>query len=396
MAAMSGAADELDMNEGQGLTSRARALYEAPWSPAMSHNTFGHLFRVTTYGESHGAGIGCVIDGCPPLIPLDVAEIQADLDRRRPGQSRFTTQRREPDEAKILSGVMFDERMGRQVTTGTPICIHIENVDQRSKDYGEIKDKYRPGHADYVYDAKYGIRDYRGGGRSSARETAARVAAGAVARKVIPNVSVRAALVSMGKLSIDRARWDWDEIDRNPFFTPDAEAVGRFTHYLDAIRKAGSSIGAVLEVTAVGVPAGWGAPIYGKLDAEIAAALMSINAVKGVEIGDGFAAAALSGEENADEMRAGNDGRPVFLTNHAGGILGGISTGQPIVARFAVKPTSSILSPRRTVTRTGEETEIVTKGRHDPCVGIRAAPVAEAMVACVLADAYLRHRGQVG
>ena len=362
----------------------------------MSHNTFGHLFRMTTYGESHGAGIGCVIDGCPPMIPLDVADIQADLDRRRPGTSRFTTQRREPDEARILSGVMIDERTGKQVTTGTPIAIHIDNIDQRSKDYGDIKDKYRPGHADYVYDAKYGIRDYRGGGRSSARETAARVAAGAVARKVIPGVRVRAALVQIGKLQIERARWDWDEVARNPFFTPDAEAVGKFVHYLDAIRKAGSSVGAVLEVVAEGVPPGWGAPIYGKLDAEIASALMSINAVKGVEIGDGFAAAALTGEENADEMRAGNDGRPRFLSNHAGGVLGGISTGQPIVARLAVKPTSSILAPRQTVTRAGEEADIVTRGRHDPCVGIRAAPVAEAMVAIVLADAYLRHRGQVG
>ena len=362
----------------------------------MSHNTFGHLFRVTTYGESHGAGLGCVIDGCPPRIPLDVADIQADLDRRRPGTSKYTTQRQEPDQARIVSGVMLDERTGQQVTTGTPICIHIDNVDQRSKDYGDIKDKYRPGHADYAYDAKYGIRDYRGGGRSSARETAARVAAGAVARKVIPQVSVRAALVQMGKLAIDRAHWDWDEVRRNPFFTPDPESVGKFAHYLDAIRKGGSSIGAVIEVVAEGAPAGWGAPIYGKLDAEIAAALMSVNAVKGVEIGDGFASAQLTGEENADEMRAGNDGRPRFLSNHAGGILGGISTGQPIVARFAVKPTSSILQPRQTVTRTGEETEIITKGRHDPCVGIRAVPVAEAMVACVLADAFLRHRGQVG
>ena len=362
----------------------------------MSHNTFGHLFRVTTYGESHGAGLGCVIDGCPPLIPLDVADIQADLDRRRPGTSRFTTQRREPDEARIISGVMFDERTGQQVTTGTPICIHIDNVDQRSKDYGEIKDKYRPGHADFTYDSKYGIRDYRGGGRSSARETAARVAAGAVARKVVPGVKIRAALVQMGKLCIDRANWDWEEVSRNPFFSPDPDAVGRFVHYLDAIRKAGSSVGAVLEVVAEGAPAGWGAPIYGKLDAEIAAALMSINAVKGVEIGDGFAAAALTGEENADEMRAGNDGHPRFLSNHAGGVLGGISTGQPIVARLAVKPTSSILASRQTVTREGEETDISTKGRHDPCVGIRAAPVAEAMVACVLADAFLRHRGQVG
>jgi chorismate synthase len=362
----------------------------------MSHNTFGHLFRVTTYGESHGVGIGCVIDGCPPLIPLDLADIQADLDRRRPGASRFTTQRREPDEARILSGVMFDDRVGAQVTTGAPICIHIDNVDQRSKDYGEIKDKYRPGHADFAYDAKYGIRDYRGGGRSSARETAARVAAGAVARKIVPGVRIRAALVQMGKLSISRANWDWDEVARNPFFTPDPDAVGKFTHYLDAIRKAGSSVGAVLEVVAEGAPAGWGAPIYGKLDAEIASALMSINAVKGVEIGDGFAAAALTGEENADEMRAGNDGAPRFLSNHAGGVLGGISTGQPIVARLAVKPTSSILSPRQTVTQSGEETDIVTKGRHDPCVGIRAVPIAEAMVACVLADAFLRHRGQVG
>jgi chorismate synthase len=361
----------------------------------MSHNTFGHLFRVTSFGESHGAGIGCVVDGCPPMIPLDVADIQADLDRRRPGSSRFTTQRREPDEARILSGVMLDERSGRQVTTGAPIAIYIENVDQRSKDYGEIKDKYRPGHADYVYDAKYGIRDYRGGGRSSARETAARVAAGAVARKVIPGVRVRGALIRIGKLGIDRARWDWDEVARNPFFTPDAEAAARFAHYLDAIRKAGSSIGAVIEIIAEGVPAGWGAPIYGKLDSELASALMSINAVKGVEIGDGFAAAELSGEDNSDEMRSGNDG-PIFLSNHAGGILGGISTGQTIVARFAVKPTSSILAPRRTVTRAGEETDIVTKGRHDPCVGIRAVPVGEAMAACVLADAFLRHRGQVG
>ena len=282
------------------------------------------------------------------------------------------------------------------MTTGTPIAMFIENVDQRSKDYGEIRDKYRPGHADYAYEAKYGIRDYRGGGRSSARETAARVAAGAIARKVIPGVTIRGALVQMGKLTIDRAHWDWDEVGRNPFFCPDAAAAARFADYLDAIRKAGSSVGAVIEVVAEGVPAGWGAPIYGKLDAELAAALMSVNAVKGVEIGDGFAAAALRGEENADEMRTGNDGRPRFLSNHAGGILGGISTGQPIVARFAVKPTSSILTPRLTVTRAGEETEIVTKGRHDPCVGIRAVPVGEAMVACVLADAFLRHRGQVG
>jgi len=362
----------------------------------MSHNVFGHLFRVTTFGESHGAGIGCVVDGCPPRIGLEAADIQADLDRRRPGTSRFTTQRREPDEVKILSGVMVDERIGRQVTTGAPIGLFIENVDQRSKDYSDIKDKYRPGHADYTYEAKYGIRDYRGGGRSSARETAARVAAGAIARKVVAGVAVRGALVQIGKLKIDRANWDWSEVARNPFFCPDAVAAEAFAAYLDEIRKSGSSIGAVIEIVAEGAPAGWGAPIYGKLDSEIASALMSINAVKGVEIGAGFAAAELSGEENADEMRVGNDGRPVFLANHAGGILGGISTGQPIVARFAVKPTSSILSPRKTITREGEETEIATKGRHDPCVGIRAVPVGEAMVACVLADAFLRHRGQVG
>ena len=362
----------------------------------MSHNTFGHLFRVTTFGESHGPAIGCVVDGCPPLLALEEADIQADLDRRRPGTSRFTTQRREPDIARILSGVTIDELSRRQVTTGAPIAVMIDNVDQRSKDYSEIKDKFRPGHADYSYEAKYGVRDYRGGGRSSARETAARVAAGAIARKVTPGVRVRAALVQIGRLTIDRARWDWDETQRNPFFCPDAEAAARFADYLDGVRKAGSSIGAVVEVVAEGVPAGWGAPIYGKLDGELAAALMSVNAVKGVEIGDGFAVAALSGEDNADEMRAGNDGRPRFLSNHAGGILGGISTGQTIVARFAVKPTSSILTPRRTVTRAGEETDIATTGRHDPCVGIRAAPVGEAMVACVLADAFLRHRGQMG
>ena len=362
----------------------------------MSHNTFGRLFRVTTFGESHGAGIGCVVDGCPPLIPLEASDIQAELDRRRPGMSRFTTQRREPDEARILSGVMIDERTGRQATTGAPIAIFIENVDQRSKDYGEIKDTYRPGHADYAYDAKYGIRDYRGGGRSSARETAARVAAGAIARKIVPIVKIRGALVQMGKLKIDRARWDWEEIGRNPLFCPDANAAAAFADYLGEVRKAGSSIGAIVEIVADGAPAGWGAPVYGKLDAELASALMSINAVKGVEIGDGFAAAELSGEENADEMRRGEHGGPMFLSNHAGGILGGISTGQPIVARFAVKPTSSILTPRKTVTRAIEETEIVTKGRHDPCVGIRAVPVGEAMVACVLADAFLRHRGQVG
>jgi chorismate synthase len=361
----------------------------------MSHNTFGQLFRVTTFGESHGVAIGCVIDGAPPRIPLTVADIQRDLDRRRPGQSRFTTQRQEPDEVKILSGV-FEDAAHRQVTTGTPIALMIENVDQRSKDYSEISDLYRPGHADYTYDAKYGLRDYRGGGRQSARETAARVAAGAVARRVVPGMAVRAALVAMGPHRIDRAKWDWDEVARNPFFCPDAGKAAFFADYLDGIRKQGSSIGAVIEVIAEGVPAGLGAPVYGKLDSDIAAALMGINAVKGVEIGAGFAAAALTGEENADEMRMGNDGRPRFLSNHAGGVLGGISTGQPIVARFAVKPTSSILTPRRTVDRYGRESEIATKGRHDPCVGIRAVPVGEAMMACVLADHYLRHRGQVG
>jgi chorismate synthase len=362
----------------------------------MSHNTFGHLFRVTTFGESHGPAIGCVVDGCPPAIALEEADIQLYLDERKPGQSRFTTQRQEADRVKILSGVFRDPDTGRQVTTGTPIALLIENTDQRSKDYEEIKNKFRPGHADFTYEAKYGLRDYRGGGRSSARETAARVAAGAIARKVIQGVSVRGALVALGAEPIDRTKWDWDETRRNPFFSPDAAAALRFEAKLDAIRKAGSSIGAVLEIVAENVPAGWGAPIYGKLDADLAAALMSINAVKGVEIGDGFAAAALSGEDNADEMRFGNDGRPLFLSNHAGGILGGISTGQSIVARFAVKPTSSILAPRRTITREGHDAEIITKGRHDPCVGIRAVPVGEAMVACVLADHFLRHRGQVG
>jgi chorismate synthase len=361
----------------------------------MSHNTFGHLFRVTTFGESHGVAIGCVVDGCPPQIPLTVEEIQRDLDRRRPGQSRFTTQRQEPDAVKILSGVMAHPETGAQVTTGTPIGLLIENTDQRSKDYSDIKDKFRPGHADYTYEAKYGLRDYRGGGRSSARETAMRVAAGAVARKILSGVTVRGALVQMGPHKIDRDKWNWDEVAKNPFFCPDKDKAAFFEDYLDGIRKSGSSIGAVIEVVAEGVPAGWGAPIYGKLDADLAAAMMSINAVKGVEIGDGFAAAELSGEENADEMRMGNQG-VTFLSNHAGGILGGISTGQPVVARFAVKPTSSILSPRRTVDRNGGETEIMTKGRHDPCVGIRAVPVGEAMMACVLADHFLRHRGQVG
>jgi chorismate synthase len=362
----------------------------------MSFNTFGHLFRFTSFGESHGPAIGCVVDGCPPRIPLSLEDIQRELDRRRPGQSRFTTQRQEPDTVRIMSGVFTDENTGAQVTTGTPIMLLIENVDQRPRDYSEIKDKYRPGHAGYTYDVKYGIHDYRGGGRASARETAARVAAGAIARKIVPGLSVRGALVQMGPHKIDRARWDWNEIDKNPFFCPDAKQAKFFEEYLDGVRKAGSSCGAVIEIIAEGVPAGLGAPVYGKLDGDLAAALMGINAVKGVEIGDGFATAAMSGIENADEMRMGNDGKPLFLSNHAGGILGGISTGQAIVARFAVKPTSSILTPRKTVDRYGRDTDVVTKGRHDPCVGIRAVPIGEAMVACVLADHYLMHRGQVG
>jgi chorismate synthase len=361
----------------------------------MSYNTFGHLFRVTTFGESHGPAIGCVVDGCPPAIPLEEEEIQHFLDERRPGKSRFTSQRQEQDRVKILSGV-FRDPSGRQVTTGTPIALLIANEDARSKDYDAIKDKYRPGHADFTYEMKYGLRDWRGSGRASARETATRVAAGAIARRIIPGVSVRGAVVAIGADWIDRAKWDWDETRRNPFFSPDVEAAVLFERKLDEIRKAGSSIGAVIEIVAEGVPAGWGTPLYAKLDSELAAALMSINAVKGVEIGDGFAVAALSGEENADQMRAGADGCPTFRSNHAGGILGGISTGQPIVARFAVKPTSSILTPRQTIDRSGAETEIVTKGRHDPCVGIRAVPIGEAMVACVLADQFLRHRAQIG
>ena len=361
----------------------------------MSHNTFGHLFRFTTWGESHGPALGCVIDGCPPRIALTEDDIQSFMDRRKPGQSRFTTQRREADQVQILSGVMTDDD-GVQRTTGTPISLMIQNTDQRSKDYGEIKDRYRPGHADFTYDAKYGIRDYRGGGRSSARETAARVAAGAVARKVIGGIRVRGALVQVGPHKIDRSQWDWAEIENNPFFCPDAGTAVRWADYLDRIRKDGSSVGAVIEVVAENVPAGLGAPLYGKLDQDIASAMMSINAVKGVEIGNGFEAASLTGEENADEMRVGSDGRPSFLSNHAGGVLGGISSGEPVVARFAVKPTSSILTPRKSVTRGGEDVDIRTKGRHDPCVGIRAVPVGEAMLACVLADHLLRHRAQTG
>jgi chorismate synthase len=354
----------------------------------MSHNTFGHLFRVTTWGESHGPALGCVVDGCPPRIPLSEADIQPWLDRRRPGQSKFTTQRQEPDAVRILSGVFAG------LTTGTPIALEIENVDQRSKDYGDIAERFRPGHADLTYELKYGIRDFRGGGRSSARETAARVAAGAVARKILgPDIKIRGALVQLGPHPIDRGRWNWAEVEKNPFFCPDGRAAAAWEEFLSEVRKRGSSCGAVIEVVAEGVPPGLGAPIYGKLDAELAGALMGINAVKGVEIGEGFAAAALSGEANADEMRM-DGGTVVFGSNHAGGILGGISTGQPVVARFAVKPTSSILTPRASVDRQGHDVEIATKGRHDPCVGIRAVPVGEAMVACVLADHLLRHRAQ--
>ncbi|HML41906.1 MAG: chorismate synthase [Hyphomicrobium zavarzinii] len=362
----------------------------------MSHNTFGHLFRMTTWGESHGPAIGCVVDGCPPGIPITAEEIQVQLNRRKPGQSRFTTQRREADAVEILSGV-FPDASGEQVTTGTPISLLIHNTDQRSKDYGEIKDAFRPGHADITYWSKYGIRDFRGGGRSSARETAMRVAAGAIARKVLgAGVVIRGALIQIGEHKVDRSRWDWETVDTNPFFSPDPGMVPEWTHYLDSVRKNGSSVGAVVEVVAEGVPAGLGAPLYAKLDQDLASAMMSINAVKGVEIGAGMAAAELTGEANADEIRIGNDGKPRFLSNHAGGILGGISTGQPIVCRFAVKPTSSILTPRQTIDTQGHETEIVTKGRHDPCVGIRAVPVGEAMMALVLADHLLRHRAQCG
>ena len=357
----------------------------------MSGNGFGHLFRFTTFGESHGPAIGCVVDGTPPRIPLSEPDIQYWLDRRRPGQSRFTTQRKEPDEVKILSGVFEGQ------TTGAPIGLLIQNIDQRSKDYGDIAEKFRPGHADYTYWKKYGIRDYRGGGRSSARETAMRVAAGAIARKVLgDSVRIRGALVQLGPHHIDRDSWDWDAVEDNPFWCPDRKAAQSWEGYLDEIRKAGSSIGAVVEVVAEGAPVGLGAPVYDKLDADLAKAMMSINAVKSVEIGAGLAAAALTGEENADEMRMGPDGEPVFTSNNAGGILGGISSGQDIVVRFAVKPTSSILTPRKTVTLDGKDSDILTKGRHDPCVGIRAVPVGEAMMACVLADHLLRHRAQCG
>jgi chorismate synthase len=356
----------------------------------MSFNTFGHLLRFTTFGESHGPALGCVVDGVPPRLALSEADIQPYLDQRRPGQSAFTTQRQEADVVSILSGVFEGH------TTGTPIGLLIENTDQRSKDYGSIAHTFRPGHADYTYQKKYGIRDYRGGGRSSARETAMRVAAGAIARKILgSHIIVRGAMVQMGSRAINRAAWDWASVAQNPFFCPDADTARQWEEDLTAIRKRGSSIGAVIEVVAEGIPAGWGAPLYGKLDSDIASALMSINAVKGVEIGDGFAAAALHGEENADEMFPGENGNASFSTNHAGGILGGISTGQPIIARFVVKPTSSLLIPTRSITDSGDAATVITKGRHDPCVGIRAVPVGEAMLAFVLADHYLRHRGQV-
>ena len=360
----------------------------------MSHNSFGHLFRFTTWGESHGAALGCVVDGCPPGLEISEEWVQQFLDKRKPGQSKFTTQRREADAVRILSGVMPQDD-GSLLTTGTPISMMIENTDQRSKDYSDIAKRYRPGHADFTYDAKYGIRDYRGGGRSSARETAARVAAGAIARKVVPGATIRAALVQMGPHKVDRSRWDWEAVNDNPFFCPDPVMAGEWETYLDGIRKAGSSVGAVIEVVAEGIPAGWGAPVYGKLDQDLASAMMSINAVKGVEIGNGFEAASITGEENADEIRQGNDG-PRFLSNKAGGVLGGISSGQPVVVRFAVKPTSSILTPRQSIDAGGNEVDVMTKGRHDPCVGIRAVPIGEAMMAVVLADHMLRHRGQMG
>jgi len=359
----------------------------------MSLNTFGHLFRVTTWGESHGPALGCTVDGCPPGVPVTPEQIQVWLDKRKPGQNKFTTQRREADEVEILSGVF------EGVTTGTPVQLMIRNTDQRSKDYGDIAEKFRPGHADITYWQKYGVRDYRGGGRSSARETAARVAAGGLARaalaKLVPGLTITGYMVSMGEVGIDRSRFDAAEIANNPFWIPDAGSVDRWTDYLNALRKDGNSVGAVVEITATGAPAGLGAPVYGKLDTDLAAAMMSINAVKGVEIGEGFDAARLTGVQNADEITMGQGG-PIYSSNHAGGILGGISTGQELVVRFAVKPTSSILKPRKTITKSGEETEIITKGRHDPCVGIRAVPVGEAMMACVLLDHLLLHRGQVG
>jgi chorismate synthase len=361
--------------------------------PEMSLNTFGHIFRVTTWGESHGPAIGCTVDGCPPGITLAEADLQPWLDRRKPGQNKYVTQRREDDAVRILSGVY------NGVTTGAPIQLHIDNTDQRSKDYSDIAASFRPGHADITYHQKYGVRDPRGGGRSSARETAARVAAGGVARRVlaslVPDLQISGYMVQMGSKAIDRARFDAAHIEENPFWCPDAIAAADWAVYLDELRLSHNSVGAIIEVIATGVPAGLGAPLYGKLDSDLAAAMMSINAVKGVEIGEGMASAALTGVENADEIRMGPNG-PQFLSNHAGGILGGISSGQPVVVRFAVKPTSSILSPRQTITTSGEEIDLVTKGRHDPCVGIRAVPVGEAMMACVLADHLLLDRGQTG
>ena len=352
----------------------------------MSGNSFGHLFKFTTFGESHGPAIGCIIDGCPPNIPLTEKDIQKWLDRRKPGQSRFTTQRQEADEIKILSGVF------EGTTTGTPIGLLIDNIDQRSKDYTEIKDIYRPGHADYTYQQKYGIRDYRGSGRASARETANRVAAGAIARKILgENINITGAMIQIGDQQINRERWDSDEINNNAFWCPDKTVVPVWENYLDNIRKSGSSIGAIIEVSVSGIPVGLGDPVYDKIDADIAKAIMSINAVKAVEFGVGFASAELRGEENADEMRI-KDGHPIFTSNKSGGILGGITTGQEIIVRFAVKPTSSILTPRKTINTTGQEVEVSTKGRHDPCVGIRAVPIGEAMVACVLADHMLINR----
>ncbi|MDG2033561.1 MAG: chorismate synthase, partial [Rhodospirillales bacterium] len=352
----------------------------------MSGNSFGHLFKFTTFGESHGPAIGVVVDGVPPNIHLTEEDIQLCLDRRKPGQSRFTTQRREADQIEILSGVF------EGATTGAPVGLLIRNTDARSKDYDDIKDLFRPGHADWTYFMKYGNRDYRGSGRASARETACRVAAGAIARKILgPTIEVRGALIQIGPHAINRNNWDWDQVGENPFWSPDAESVAAWETYMDQLRKNGSSAGAKIEIMARGVPVGLGAPLYDKLDSDIAAGLMSINAVKGVEIGDGMATAAFTGQENADEMRI-TDGQPAFTSNHAGGILGGISSGQDIIARFAVKPTSSINTPRKTITTDNEETEVITKGRHDPCVGIRAVPVGEAMVACILADHYLRHR----
>lgn len=363
----------------------------------MSYNTFGHLFRVTTWGESHGPALGCVIDGCPPNIPLTAVDIQGDLDRRKPGQNKFVTQRREEDLVEILSGVFEDDDTNGQVTTGTPISLMIRNTDQRSKDYGEIAKAWRPGHGDYVYDAKYGVRDYRGGGRTSARETAARVAAGAIAKKILGDgIKITGYLTKIGKHEIDRTQIDLNQINQNPFFSPDAAIVSVWEEYLDEIRKNGTSIGAVVEVVASGVPAGWGAPVYAKIESELASAMMSINAVKGVEIGAGFGAAELMGHENADEMYLDENGKIAFKTNNNGGVLAGLSTGQDIVVRMSIKPTSSLLTPVKSLNRKHEEIDIITKGRHDPCVGIRAVPVAEAMMACVLADMKLMHRAQIG